>query len=158
MITWLTTTYAGKILVTFLISMVPVIELRGALPISVGMGLAPMTALIVSIIGNMVPVPFIIIFIRRILDWMHRFEKFDRIATKLEAKAAKGGEKLVKYELFGLFLLVAVPLPGTGAWTGSLVAALFDLRLKNAVPVIFAGVVAAGIVVFLITYGVVAVA
>lgn len=158
MITWLTTTYAGKILVTFLISMVPVIELRGALPIGVGMGLAPMTALIVSIIGNMVPVPFIIIFIRRILDWMHRFEKFDRIATKLEAKAAKGGEKLVKYELFGLFLLVAVPLPGTGAWTGSLVAALFDLRLKNAVPVIFAGVVAAGIVVFLITYGVVAVA
>lgn len=158
MITWLTTTYAGKILVTFLISMVPVIELRGALPIGVGMGLAPITALIVSIIGNMVPVPFIIIFIRRILDWMHRFEKFDRIATKLEAKAAKGGEKLVKYELFGLFLLVAVPLPGTGAWTGSLVAALFDLRLKNAVPVIFAGVVAAGIVVFLITYGVVAVA
>lgn len=158
MITWLTTTYAGKILVTFLISMVPVIELRGALPIGVGMGLAPMTALIVSIIGNMVPVPFIIIFIRRILDWMHRFEKFDRIATKLEAKAAKGGEKLIKYELFGLFLLVAVPLPGTGAWTGSLVAALFDLRLKNAVPVIFAGVVAAGIVVFLITYGVVAVA
>ena len=158
MITWLTTTYAGKILVTFLISMVPIIELRGALPIGVGMGLAPMTALIVSIIGNMVPVPFIIIFIRRILDWMHRFEKFDRIATKLEAKAAKGGEKLVKYELFGLFLLVAVPLPGTGAWTGSLVAALFDLRLKNAVPVIFAGVVAAGIVVFLITYGVVAVA
>ena len=158
MITWFTTTYAGKILATFLISMVPVIELRGALPIGVGMGLPPLTALIVSIIGNMVPVPFIIIFIRRILDWMHRFEKFDRIATRLEAKAAKGGEKLVKYEMFGLFLLVAVPLPGTGTWTGSLVAAFFDLRLKNAVPVIFAGVVTAGIVVFLITYGVVAVA
>lgn len=158
MITWFTTTYAGKILVTFLISMVPVIELRGALPIGVGMGLPPLTALIVSIVGNMVPVPFIIIFIRRILDWMHRFETFDRIATKLEAKAAKGGEKIVKYEMFGLFLLVAIPLPGTGAWTGSLVAAFFDLRLKNAVPVIFLGVIAAGIVVFLITYGVVAVA
>ena len=158
MITWLTTTYAGKILVTFLISMVPIIELRGALPIGVGMGLSPLTALIVSIIGNMVPVPFIIIFIRRILDWMHRFEKFDKIATKLEAKAARGGEKLVKYEMFGLFLLVAVPLPGTGAWTGSLVAALFDLRLKNSVPIIFAGVITAGIVVFLITFGVVAIA
>ena len=158
MITWFTTTYAGKILATFLISMVPIIELRGALPIGVGMGLPPLTALIVSIIGNMVPVPFIIIFIRRILDWMHRFETFDRIATKLEAKAAKGGEKIVKYEMFGLFLLVAVPLPGTGAWTGSLVAAFFDLRLKNAVPIIFLGVIAAGIVVFLITYGVVAVA
>ena len=158
MITWFTTTYAGKILATFLISMVPIIELRGALPIGVGMGLSPLTALIVSIIGNMVPVPFIIIFIRRILDWMHRFETFDRIATRLEAKAARGGEKIVKYEMFGLFLLVAVPLPGTGAWTGSLVAAFFDLRLKNAVPIIFLGVIAAGIVVFLITYGVVAVA
>lgn len=158
MITWFTTTYTGKLLATFLISMVPVIELRGALPIGVGMGLSPVTALVVSIIGNMVPVPFIIIFIRRILNWMHRFEKFDRIATKLEEKAAKGGEKIVKYEMFGLFLLVAVPLPGTGAWTGSLVAAFFNLRLRNAVPVIFAGVVAAGIVVFLVTYGVVTVA
>ena len=158
MITWFTTTYAGKLLATFLISMVPVIELRGALPIGVGMGLSPVTALVVSIIGNMVPVPFIIIFIRRILNWMHRFEKFDRLATRMEEKAAKGGEKIVKYEMFGLFLLVAVPLPGTGAWTGSLVAAFFDLRLRNAVPIIFAGVVAAGIVVFLVTYGVVAVA
>ena len=158
MVTWFTTTYAGKLLATFLISMVPIIELRGALPIGVGLGLSPVTALVVSIIGNMVPVPFIIIFIRRILDWMHRFEKFDRIASRLEAKAERGGEKIVRYEMFGLFLLVAVPLPGTGAWTGSLVAAFFDLRLKNAVPVILAGVVTAGIVVFLITYGVVAIA
>ena len=158
MITWFTTTYIGKILATFLISMVPIIELRGALPIGVSMGLPPLTALGVSIVGNMVPVPFIIIFIRRILDWMHKFEKFDRIATRVEAKAAKGGEKLVKYEMFGLFLLVAVPLPGTGAWTGSLVAALFDLRLKNAIPIIFAGVLTAGVIVFLITYGVVAIA
>ena len=158
MITWFTTTYIGKIMATFLISMVPIIELRGALPIGVSMGLPPLTALGVSIVGNMVPVPFIIIFIRRILDWMHKFEKFDRIATRVEAKAAKGGEKLVKYEMFGLFLLVAVPLPGTGAWTGSLVAALFDLRLKNAIPIIFAGVLTAGVIVFLITYGVVAIA
>jgi len=158
MVTWFTTTYAGKLLATFLISMVPIIELRGALPIGVGLGLSPVTALVVSIIGNMIPVPFIIIFIRRILDWMHRFEKFDRIASRLEAKAERGGEKIVRYEMFGLFLLVAVPLPGTGAWTGSLVAAFFDLRLKNAVPVILAGVVTAGIVVFLITYGVVAIA
>ena len=144
-----------KLLITFLISMVPVIELRGALPIGVGMGLEPWVALVVSIIGNMVPVPFIIIFIRRILNWMHRFEKFDRLAKRLEAKAERQGDKLVKYETLGLFLLVAVPLPGTGAWTGSLVAALFDLRLKTAIPTIFAGVVAAGLVVFFITYGVV---
>ena len=144
-----------KIILTFLISMVPVIELRGALPIGVGMGLSPWVALVVSIIGNMVPVPFIIIFIRRLLNWMHCFEKLDKLAKRIEAKAEKQGDKLVKYETLGLFLLVAVPLPGTGAWTGSLVAALFDLRLKTAIPTIFAGVVAAGLVVFFITYGVV---
>lgn len=138
--------------------MVPVIELRGALPIGVGMGLTPVTALIVSILGNMVPVPFILLLIRKILEWMHRFDRFDRLATRLEAKAEKAGDKLMKYEMFGLFLLVAVPLPGTGAWTGSLVAALFNLRLKNALPVIFAGVVTAGLVVFFITYGVVLIA
>lgn len=155
MFAWITTTYAGKILSTFFISMVPVIELRGALPIGVGMGLSPVTALIVSIIGNIVPVPFILLLIRRILKWMHRFEKFDRFANFLEAKAAKAGDKLVKYEMFGLFLLVAIPLPGTGAYTGALVAALFDLRFRNALPVICAGVVTAGLIVFFITYGVV---
>lgn len=138
--------------------MVPVIELRGALPIGVGLGLTPVTALIVSVLGNMVPVPFILLLIRKILAWMHRFEKFDKIANKLEEKAARGGEKLVKYEMFGLFVLVAIPLPGTGAWTGALVAAIFDLRFRNALPMIFLGVVAAGLIVFSITYGVVLIA
>ena len=145
-------------LCTFFFAMVPIIELRGALPIGVAMGLPPVVALIVSIIGNLVPVPFILLLIRKILNWMHRFEKFDKIANRLEAKAAKAGDKLVKYEMFGLFLLVAIPLPGTGAWTGSLVAALFDLRMKNALPMIILGVIAAGLLVFFITYGVVLIA
>ena len=134
--------------------MVPVIELRGALPIGVGMGLTPVTALIVSILGNMVPVPFILLLIRKVLEWMHRFDRFDRLATRLEAKAEKAGDKLVKYEMFGLFLLVAVPLPGTGAWTGALVAAMLDMQLKRAFPAIAMGVVAAGIIVTIATYGV----
>lgn len=150
-------TTAGKLILTFLLSMVPVFELRGALPFGVGLGLDPWVALVVSILGNMVPVPFIILFIRRILEWMKRFERFRRIAEKLEEKAKKHEDKIKKYEALGLFFLVAIPLPGTGAWTGSLVAAIFDLRMKTAVPVIFAGVVTAGIVVFLITYGVVAI-
>lgn len=137
--------------------MVPVIELRGALPIGVGMGLSPWTALGVSILGNMVPVPFIILFIRKILDWMKRFDAFRRIAEKLESKAQKHEDKILKYQALGLFILVALPLPGTGAWTGSLVAAIFDIRLRSAVPVIFAGVVTAGLIVFFITYGVVAI-
>lgn len=145
----------GKILCTLFISMVPVIELRGALPIGVGMGLPPLTALVVSLIGNMIPVPFVLLLIRKILEWMHRFKLFDRFACFLEEKADKAGDNLVKYEMLGLFLLVAVPLPGTGAYTGSLVAALFNLRFKNALPVIWAGVLVAGLVVFFITYGVV---
>ena len=148
-------TLAGKILITFFTSMVPVIELRGALPAGVAMGLDPWVAFAVSVVGNMVPVPFIILFIRKILDWMKRFEKFRRLVEKIENKAKKHEDRIVKYEALGLFLLVAVPLPGTGAWTGSLVAALFDLRLKSAVPVIFAGVVTAGLVVLFVTYGVV---
>ena len=134
--------------------MVPVIELRGALPIGVGMGLTPVTALIVSILGNMVPVPFILLLIRKILEWMHRFDRFDRLATRLEAKAEKAGDKLVKYEMFGLFLLVAVPLPGTGAWTGALVAAMLDMKLTRAFPAIAVGVLTAGIIVTIATYGV----
>lgn len=148
-------TFLGKLLITFLMSMVPVIELRGALPSGVALGLSPWTAFGISVIGNMVPVPFIILFIRRILEWMKRFDAFRRIAEKLESKAKKHEDKIVKYEALGLFILVALPLPGTGAWTGSLVAALFDLRLRNAVPVIFAGVIAAGLIVLFITYGVV---
>ena len=150
-------TVAGKVLLTFLLSMVPVFELRAALPFGVGLGLDPWLSLVVSIIGNMVPVPFIILFIRKILDWMKRFDRFRRIAEKLENKAAQHEDKIRKYQALGLFFMVAVPLPGTGAWTGSLVAALFDIRLRSAVPIIFAGVVAAGLVVFLITYGVVAI-
>ena len=150
-------TVIGKLILTFLVAMVPVLELRAALPFGVGLGLEPWMALVASILGNMVPVPFIILFIRYILEWMKRFEKFRRIAERLEAKAKKHEDKIVKYEALGLFILVAIPLPGTGAWTGSLVAALFDIRLRTAVPVIFCGVAAAGIVVFLITYGVVAI-
>ena len=139
-------------------SMVPIIELRGALPSGVAMGLTPWTAFAVSVIGNMVPVPFIILFIRKILDWMKRFDGFRRIAERLENKAKKHEDKIAKYEALGLFILVALPLPGTGAWTGSLVAAIFDIRLRNAVPVIFAGVLTAGLIVLFITYGVVLIA
>ena len=139
-------------------SMVPIIELRGALPSGVAMGLSPWTAFAVSVIGNMVPVPFIILFIRRILDWMKRFDTFRRFAEKLEAKAQKHEDKIQKYEALGIFILVALPLPGTGAWTGSLVAAIFAIRLKSAVPVIFAGVITAGLIVLFITYGVVLIA
>jgi len=144
-----------KYLTVLGMSMLPVLELRGAVPYGVALDLPILPVLAVSIVGNMIPVPFIIIFIRKIFDWMKRKSKrLGDIAHKLESRAAEKGEVLVKYETLGLFILVAIPLPGTGAWTGALVAALFDLRLKNALPAIFVGVIAAGIIMSVISYGV----
>ena len=132
----------------------PVLELRGAIPYGVAMDLPLTAVLAVSIIGNLLPVPVIILFIRRIFEWMKRKSRWLRtVAEKLEARAHAKGDILVKYEVLGLFILVAIPLPGTGAWTGALVAALFGLRLRNALPAIFLGVVAAGLIMTVISYG-----
>lgn len=141
-------------LITFLVSMVPVIELRGAIPIGVGMGLSPLAALCISIVGNLVPVPFIILFIRKIFHWMRRhMPRLEKLVSRMEAKAEKHRDLVLRWEFWGLLILVAIPLPGTGAWTGSLVAALMDLRLKKAFPAILTGVVIAGLVVTGITFG-----
>jgi len=144
-----------KYLSVFFISMLPVFELRGAVPWGVANDLPLTAVLVISIVGNMVPVPFIILFIRQIFSWMKKKSSWLRsIAEKLEKKGHEKGGVLVKYETLGLFILVAIPLPGTGAWTGALVAALFDLRMKNALPAIFLGVVAAGIIMTLLSYGI----
>ena len=132
----------------------PVLELRGAIPYGVAMDLPLTAVLAVSIVGNLLPVPVIILFIRQIFEWMKRKSRWLRtVAEKLEARAHAKGDILVKYEVLGLFILVAIPLPGTGAWTGALVAALFGLRLRNALPAIFLGVVAAGLIMTVISYG-----
>ncbi len=146
----------GKILMTFLLSMVPVIELRGAIPIATEVhNLNFWVAITVSIIGNMLPVPFIIVFIRKIFDWMRRkLPKLNGLVTKMEQKAEKHKETVLKYEFWGLFILVAIPLPGTGAWTGALVAAMMDMQLKRAVPAIFLGVVCAAAIVSFVTLAV----
>ena len=150
---WSTTT--GNIIMTFIVSMVPVIELRGAIPLGVLNGLDVGTAMIVSILGNLVPVPFIIIFIKKIFKWMQtQSETLAKIVHKMEEKADNKKDQVLKYEFWGLLILVAIPLPGTGAWTGALVAAMLDMRLKNAFPAILLGVIIAGIVVTMATYGV----
>ena len=137
------------------ISMLPVLELRFAVPYGVAAGLPVLPVLLVSIIGNMIPIPFIILFMRKILVWMKgKSELMRKIADKLERKAISKKDVLVKYETFGLFVLVAIPLPGTGAWTGALIASVFNLRLKNAIPAIFFGVIAAGLIMTILTYGV----
>ena len=145
----------GNIVMTFVISMVPVIELRGAIPLGVLNGLDVGTAMVVSMIGNLVPVPFIIIFIRKIFKWMQtKSETLAKIVKKMEEKADRKKDQVLKYEFWGLLLLVAIPLPGTGAWTGALVAAMLDMKLTRAFPAIAVGVLTAGIIVTIATYGV----
>lgn len=146
-------TFFGKILTTFLVSMVPVIELRGAIPIGVARGLPFWAAVLVSIIGNLVPVPFIIIFIKKIFAFMReKMPKLNGLVTRLENKANSKSGTVQKYAFWGLFIFVAIPLPGTGAWTGALIAAMLEMPLKKAFPSIMLGVLSAGAIVTFITY------
>lgn len=154
MINFLFSTTFGKILTTFLISMVPIIELRGAIPWATGMGLPPSIAIPVAMVGNLVPIPFIILFIKKIFAWMRKVSpKLDKIVDKMEAKAEKNKEKVLRYAFWGLVLFVGIPLPGTGAWTGALVAAMLDMPLKKAFPCVVLGVLLAGIIVSFVSYG-----
>ena len=153
---WLTQTSAGEFLWTMLVSMVPVIELRGGLPFGVAAGLPVWASYIAAVIGNMLPVPFIIVYIRRIFLWMRRkLPKLNHLVDVLEEKAHLKGKTVTKYKYLGLLIFVAIPLPGTGAWTGALVAAFLDMPLRKAVPSIFGGVLLAGILVGLATIGVI---
>lgn len=144
----------GAYFVTLIVSMIPVIELRGAIPLGVGLGLSHFDAMWVSMVGNMLPVPFIILFIRPIFKWMtKKSEKLGRVVEKLEARAEGKWDKVHKYQFFGLAIFVGIPLPGTGAWTGALIAAVMDMRMRSALPSIALGVVMAGLLVTGITYG-----
>lgn len=154
MLQWMTTSQAGRLLLTLLISAVPVIELRGGIPYGIAKGLDPWMVFAASVIGNMLPVPFILLFIRKILRWMKKHPRLGKLASRLEQRAARKSETVRKSEVVGLCILVAIPLPGTGAWTGALVAALMEMRLKRAIPTIFAGVLIAGLLVTLASTGV----
>ena len=156
MIAWMTGTVAGKLITTFFISMVPVVELRLGLPYGIALGLEYPLALMAALLGNMVPVPFIIVYIERIFAWLRQhFPRMDSFITRLENKAHLKGETVQKYGPWGLLLFVAIPLPGTGAWTGSLIAALLGMKAEKALPFILLGVCIAAAIMTLITYGVI---
>ena len=143
-----------NILLTFLVAMVPVLELRFAIPFGVTRDLGIKISMAASIVGNLVPVPFIIIFIRRIFAWLRKkSDKFNALVTRLEERAESKRHIVDRYAFWGLVVLVAIPLPGTGAWTGALVAAMMDMRLRRAFPAIAVGVIIAAFVVSVITYG-----
>ena len=156
MIDWLTGTDIGKMCATFFMSMLPVGELRVGLPYGIALGLEYPLALMAALLGNMIPVPFIIVYIKRIFAWLRRhMPRMNALITRLEDRANLKGETVQKYGHWGLLLFVAIPLPGTGAWTGALIAALLNIRTAKAVPVILIGVCIAAAIMTLITYGVI---
>ena len=143
----------GAAATTFFMAMVPVIELRGAIPVGVAAGLPVWVAAVIAVIGNMVPIPLILWLLRPVFFWLRRFPGMRAFIGKLEQRALQQGETVHKYRTLGLIVLVAVPLPGTGAWTGALVADVLNMRMKLALPAIFAGVCIAGGLVSLATLG-----
>ena len=135
------------------VAMTPILELRGAIPFGLALGLPPGLVYVVSVLGNMIPVPAIMLFIRAIFRWLYRWPwwqiRLDRLVKRTHLK----GRMVRKYRIPGLVLLVAIPLPGTGAWTGALVATLFGIRMQIALPAILAGVLISGGVMTAVSLG-----
>lgn len=152
------TTFMKKYLIVFLISMVPLIELRGAIPYAVGFNLPTVPSYIVAVIGNMIPVPFIFFFARKILEWGKDRRFVGRFFTWCLVKGEKGGAKLMQKAKGGaylaLLLFVGIPLPGTGAWTGTLAASLLNMDFKKSILAVMAGVILAGVIMLLASFGV----
>ena len=154
LMTWLTNALLGRMTFTVLVSMIPVIELRGGIPFGVALGLTHWEAFLAAVIGNLLPLPFIVVYIRRVFQWMRRhLPALNSLVDKLEKKAHLKGRKVTKYKYLGLLIFVAIPLPGTGGWTGALAAAFLDMPLRKAWPAMIAGVFIAGFLVTGITYG-----
>ena len=155
---------SGKLhytLIVGLVSMIPLLELRGSI-LAAGLMQAIqdnilnvrfVPTFISAVIGNMLPIPFILLFIESIFKWMKTTKHLHKLPDWLEAKALKKSEQIEKYGYLGLFLFVAIPLPGTGAWTGSLIAVLFGMKMKKSLLFIFLGVITAGLIMSLISFG-----
>ena len=135
------------------ISMLPIIELRGALPVAVALKMPFLPSFIVSVIGNLLPVPFILLLITPFCNWLKKTRLFAWFPAFLERKVSEKREKVEKYATWGLFLFVAIPLPGTGAWTGALIASFLDFKFKDALVAIIGGVITAGIIMSIVSYG-----
>ena len=160
LISWFVTNLGGKVgkeLILFIISMVPILELRGGL-LAAGpafLNIPMWRAIPVGIIGNLLPIPFILLLITKIFDWMKGTKRLKPVVEKLEKKAMSQSANIEKYEFWGLVAFVGIPLPGTGAWTGALIAALLGIRFRKAFPAIVIGVCLAACIMTIISYGIV---
>lgn len=143
----------SKEAIVFLISMIPILELRGALLIAGPiLGVPVSTAIPLCIIGNIIPVPFILLLITPIFNWMKGTKTLKPMVERLESKAMSKSDQIEKYEFWGLVLFVGIPLPGTGAWTGSLIAALLGVKFKKAFPAVMIGICMATVIMWFISY------
>ena len=149
----------GEELCAFFCSMIPIIELRCAIPLGAGLGLPWWQSYILAVLGNMLPVPFILLMIKAVIGWMSRSKVkfFNKIANFLLKRVEKRRDKIERYSFWGVCFFVAVPLPVTGAWTGSLVAAMIDMKFWKALLSCLFGVMIAGVIMTVISYGALAV-
>ncbi|MBS6397284.1 MAG: small multi-drug export protein [Clostridiales bacterium] len=156
LVTWFMEVLGGKIsreMIVFIISMVPILELRGGLLAASVMNIEIVRAIWYCVIGNIIPVPFILLLITPIFNWMKGTKTFRPMVEKLESRAMGKSEQIEKYEFWGLVLFVGIPLPGTGAWTGSLIASLIGMKFKKAFPAVILGIVIATVIMSVLSYG-----
>lgn len=149
--------FLSKEFKVLLMAAIPIIELRGAIPIGIGMGLSPLHAVALGLIGSMIPVPFILFTVRPLFNYLRRTKTFRNLVQKITKKSLNKSGRIQKYGAWGLVLFVSIPLPGTGVWSGSLIAALLDMRFKWAFPAILVGNIIAAFLVMCISYGLVSV-
>lgn len=156
LVVWFTGTlgpYISREMVIFIISMIPILELRGGL-IAASLLQVPITAAVpICIIGNVIPVPFILLFIRQIFKWFRNVPLIGGIIRRLEKRAMSKSDSIKQYEFWGLVFFVGVPLPGTGAWTGSLIAALLEVDFKKAILAVLLGIIIATVIMSIVSYG-----
>ena len=145
--------YVSKEIVVFIISMIPILELRGGLIVSSLLQVPITTAIPLCVIGNILPIPFILLFIKQIFKWMKKVKCFRGLIERLENRAMSKSDSIKKYEFWGLVVFVGIPLPGTGAWTGSLIAALLEIDFKKAILAELLGVLMATIIMAVFSYG-----
>lgn len=156
LVTWFMEALTGKIskeMIVFIISMVPLLELRGGLLAASFMNIDIVRAIWYCVIGNIIPVPFILLLITPIFNWLKQTRTFRPMVEKLENRAMGKSEQIEKYQFWGLVLFVGIPLPGTGAWTGSLIASLLGVKFKKAFPAVLLGIVMATVIMSVVSYG-----
>ncbi len=155
LVAWFTTNLSGLIseeIIVFIISMMPILELRGGLIAAALFKIPIVKAIMICVIGNLIPIPFILAFITPIFNWLKKTKWIKPKLEKLEAKSMGKSETIQKYEFIGLMLFVGIPLPGTGAWTGALIASLLNIKIKKAFPAIISGVCIATVIMCIISY------